>query len=47
MAAGSLIVREAGVISDRHGHPFDLFGRSIVAATPAIHAPLVRLLSPN
>lgn len=48
MAVGSLIVREAGgVVSDRHGHPFDLFGRSIVATTPAIHAPLVRLLSQN
>lgn len=48
MAVGSLIVREVGeVISDRHGHPFDLFRRSIVAVTPAIHVSLVWLLSPD
>ncbi|MFO3796379.1 MAG: inositol monophosphatase family protein [Anaerolineales bacterium] len=46
MAAGSLIVSEAGgKISNRYGQPFDIFGRSIVAATPAIHAQLVQALS--
>lgn len=45
MAAGSLIVTEAGgVISDRRGQPFDLFGRSIVAATTELHRPLLKLL---
>lgn len=45
MAAGSLIVTEAGgVISNRYGQPFDLFGRSIVAATAELHRPLLKLL---
>jgi myo-inositol-1(or 4)-monophosphatase len=42
MAAGSLIVREAGGrVTDYQGNALDLFGRRIVASNRRIHEPMV------
>ena len=47
MAAGTVIVREAGgVVTDTGGGKLDLMGRTVLAATPAIHADLVEALTP-
>ncbi len=45
MAAGALMVTEAGgVITDMKGNKLDLLGKHICAATPGIHANLLKLL---
>jgi fructose-1,6-bisphosphatase/inositol monophosphatase family enzyme len=46
VAAGSLIVREAGgVVTGYDGEPFQLEGRRIVAANPALHAKLLSVVA--
>ena len=46
VAAGSLIVREAGgVVSGYGGEPFRLEGRRIVAANPVLHAALLDVVA--
>ncbi len=48
VAAGSLIVQEAGGrVSDAHGGPDFIYGRSIVAASPALWSHLMALLRPT
>lgn len=45
VAAGALIVQEAGgVVSLWDGRPFDVFGRSILAANARLHPALLRAL---
>nr|BAL53476.1 myo-inositol-1(or 4)-monophosphatase [uncultured Chloroflexota bacterium]BAL55916.1 myo-inositol-1(or 4)-monophosphatase [uncultured Chloroflexota bacterium] len=45
-AAGSLIVAEAGgMVTDLEGNPFHLSKRSIVAANPAIHGAMLKVLT--
>jgi myo-inositol-1(or 4)-monophosphatase len=47
MAAGAVIVREAGgVVTGTCGGKLDLMGRTVLAATPAIHGQLVEALTP-
>lgn len=47
MAAGVVIVREAGgVVTDTRGDRLDLYGGTMIAATPAIHGELIEALSP-
>lgn len=47
MAAGVVMVREAGgVVTNTLGGRLDLMGRTMLAATPAVHAELVEALSP-
>jgi myo-inositol-1(or 4)-monophosphatase len=46
MAAGALIVREAGgIVSDFFGNPEFLEAGNIVAASPALHGPIVEVTS--
>ena len=46
MAAGSLIVREAGgVVTNYAGAPLDLAGRQICAANPALHPRLLEVIA--
>jgi myo-inositol-1(or 4)-monophosphatase len=41
VAAGALLVQEAGgLLSDFHGGDHYLFGKEIIAAAPAVHAPM-------
>ncbi len=45
LAAGVLIAREAGaVVTDLRGNPFDLFKGDVLAAGPAIHRGMKRVL---
>lgn len=45
MAAGALLVTEAGgLITGMNGQKLDLLGKHIIAATPGIHANLLKLL---
>lgn len=47
IAAGTIMVREAGgIVTNTTGGPLDLMGRTILAATPAIHTELVTALLP-
>ena len=47
MAAGALIVEEAGgTVTDMAGKPLDLYGETVCATAPKIHAELLTLLDP-
>jgi myo-inositol-1(or 4)-monophosphatase len=47
MAAGIVIVEEAGgVVTGTLGQPIDLFGGTVLASTPQLHADLIDALAP-